>query len=207
LEAFGQHGFVTASSPPETLHTLLRDVIRHGVGPSDGVALASAHRAADPAGSADLELAVRADVRLTAVKLAREAREASVRTGRVLLGTAIALGEDGLLEYSQLVNEGRAPGNHAVVLGLLDGLLGVPRLDAVAGELFAFAAGWVAAAVRLGMTDHRTAQSLLGQVRPVLVEAAERAVVGHVDQISSCAPLPDVMAMRHEQAELRLFAS
>ena len=207
LEAFGQQGLITAASPPETLHTLLRDVVRHGVGPSDGVALACAHSAVDSDGTADLELAVRADERLNAVKLAREAREASVRTGRTLLAMATALGEDGLLEYSRLIDAGRAPGNHAVILGLLDGLLGVPRLEAVAGELFAFAAGWVAAAVRLGLTDHRTAQSLLSQVRPVVIEAAGRAVVGGVARISSCTPLPDVMAMRHEQAELRLFAS
>ena len=207
LEAFGQHGLITPSSPPETLFALLRDVVRHGVGPSDGVALACAHRAVTSDGTADLELAVRADERLSAVKLAREAREASIRTGRALLGMATALGEDGLRDYSRVIEAGRAPGNHAVVLGLLDGLLGVPRLEAVAGELFAFAAGWVAAAVRLGLTDHRTAQSLLRQVRPVLAEAAERAIVGDVEQISSCTPLPDIMAMRHEQAEVRLFAS
>ena len=207
LEAFGQQGLITAASPPETLHALLRDVIRHGVGPSDGVALACAHGAVASDGTANLELAVRADERLSAVKLAREAREASTRAGRALLGVATAVGEDGLLDYSRLIDAGRAPGNHAVVLGLLDGLIGVPRLEAVAGELFAFAAGWVAAAVRLGLTDHRTAQSLLRQVRPVVVEAAERAVVADVARISSCTPLPDVMAMRHEQAELRLFAS
>ncbi len=207
LETFGQQGLITAASPPETLHTLLRDVIRHGVGPSDGLALACAHGAVASDGTANLELAVRADERLSAVKLAREAREASTRAGRALLGVATAVGEDGLLDYSRLIDAGRAPGNHAVVLGLLDGLIGVPRLEAVAGELFAFAAGWVAAAVRLGLTDHRTAQSLLRQVRPVVVEAAERAVVADVARISSCTPLPDVMAMRHEQAELRLFAS
>jgi urease accessory protein len=61
--------------------------------------------------------------------------------------------------------------------------------------------------VRLGLTDHQTAQSLLHRVRPVLAQAAERAVAGDVAQIASCTPLPDVMSMRHEHAELRLFAS
>jgi urease accessory protein len=109
--------------------------------------------------------------------------------------------------YAQLVDAEQVPGNHAVVLGMLDGLLCVPRLEAVAGELYAFSAGWVAAAVRLGLTDHMTAQLLLRRVRPVLAEAAERAVVADVERISACTPLPDVMSMRHEQAEVRLFAS
>jgi urease accessory protein len=207
LETFAQEGLLERPCPPARLAALLGDCIRFGVGPSDGVALACAHRAVAPDGGIDLELVARADERLSAVKLAREVREASTRTGRALLVTAPAFQEAGLTDYTRLVEAGRAPGNHAVVLGLLDALLGVPRLEAVAGELYAFAAGWTAAAVRLGLTDHHTAQSLLQSVRPVLAVAAERAVGGDVGDISSCTPLPDVMSMRHEQAELRLFAS
>ena len=207
LETYAQEGLLERPCPPARLAALLGDCVRFGVGPSDGVALACAHRAVAPDGGIDLQLVARADERLRAVKLAREVREASTRTGRALLVTAPALQAPGLTDYAQLVEAGRVPGNHAVVLGLLDALLGVPRLEAVAGELYAFAAGWTAAAVRLGLTDHQTAQWLLHRARPVLAEAAERAVTGDVADISSCTPLPDVMSMRHEDAELRLFAS
>ncbi len=208
LEAFAQNGLLAAPSRPSTLATLLGDYIRFGVAPADGVALACAHRAARPDGVHDLALATGADQRLTAVKLAREARESSVRSGRALISTAsAAFGASVVAEYVERVNEGRCPGNHAVVLGLLCAWLGVPRLEAVAGELYAFAAGWVAAAVRLALTDHRSAQGVLHQLRPVTAEAALRAVDKDVTQIWSCTPLVDVMAMRHEQADLRLFAS
>ena len=208
LEAFAQSGQVTTPSRPSTLLALLSDCIRFGVAPSDGVALSCAHRASGLDGVLDLELVARADERLTAVKLTREAREASTRTGRALLATATAaFGGTSILDYAERVTEGRSPGNHAVVLGLLSARLGVPRLEAVAGELYAFSASWVAAAVRLAVTDHRTAQSLLHHARPVIAEAALAAVDRDVTDISSCTPLPDVMAMRHEQAELRLFAS
>jgi urease accessory protein len=207
LEAFAQHGLLEAPCPADRLARLLADCIRFGVAPSDGVALACAHRAVAPDGTADLELALAADRRLSAVKLGREAREASARTGRALLATASGLAGAGLREYAQLVDADQAPGNHAVVLGLTDSVLGVPLLEAVAAELYAFAAGWAAAAVRLGLTDHRTAQSLLHRLRPTLAEAAERAAVGDVSAISSCTPLLDVMSMRHEHAELRLFAT
>jgi urease accessory protein len=207
LETYAQDGLLERPCQPAALVGLLGDCIRFGVGPSDGVALACTHRAVAPDGGIDLELVARADERLSAVKLAREAREASTRTGRALLVTATALQEAGLTDYARLVEAGGVPGNHAVVLGLLDALLGVPLLEAVTGELYAFAAGWTAAAVRLGLTDHQTAQWLLHRARPVLAEAAERAVAGDVGDISSCTPLPDVMSMRHEDAELRLFAS
>lgn len=207
LEAFAQDGFLDVPSPAATLEALLADCVRFGIAPSDGVALACAHRAVDPDGDVDVELVARADRRLSAVKLAREGREASARTGRALLAAAPAVAGVRMSGYADLVEVGHTPGNHAVVLGLLSALLGIPPFDAVAGELSAFSTGWVAAAVRLGLTDHLTAQFVLRRVHPVLVEAAGRAVVGDVDDIASCTPLPDLMSMRHEHAELRLFSS
>lgn len=205
LEAFAQEERIAG---PSSLLTLLSDCVRFGVAPSDGVALACAHRGTDPDAVLDLDLVMHADERLTAVKLAREAREASMRTGRALLALARgAFGDIGLAEYATAVEERRAPGNHAVILGVLSASLGVPRVDAVAGELFAFAAGWLGAAVRLALTDHRTAQRLLHEMRPVNAAAAVDAAGRGVDEISSCAPMPDVMSMRHETADLRLFAS
>ena len=208
LEALAQNGVLAAPCSPEDLVVLLGDGVRLGVAPSDGVALACAHRATGPDGRIDLELVMRVDERLTGVKLAREAREASARTGRALLGTAITVfGATGMAEYAERVAAGRCPGNHAVVLGLLSASLGVPRLDAVAGELYAVCAGWVAAAVRLALIDHRVAQGVLHRVRPVISEAAVAAADRRVTHISGCTPLLDLMSMRHEQAELRLFAS
>ena len=207
LEAFAHEGLLETPCAPDALAALLGDCIRFGVGPSDGIALACAHRAVDADGGVDVELLMRADRRLSAVKLAREVREASTRTGRALLAAAPAAAGVRMDGYADLVDVGYAPGNHAVVLGLLSAMLGVLRVDAVAGELSAYSTGWVAAAVRLGLTDHLTAQFVLRRVRPVLAEAAGRAVFGDVADISSCTPLPDVMSMRHERAEVRLFSS
>jgi urease accessory protein len=207
LEAFAQGGLLAGPSTGARLEALLADSIRFGVAPSDGVALACACRAVAADGAVDIERVVAADRRLTAVKLAREARDASTRSGRALLRTAPAVAGVTMSGYAQLIDSGQVPGNHAVILGLLEGLLDVPPLAAVAGELFAFSAGWVAATVRLGLTDHLTAQRVLRYVRPVIASAAEQAAGGRVGNISSCLPLPDLMSMRHELAELRLFAS
>lgn len=172
-----------------------------------GVALACAHRATGADEALDLELVSRADERLTAVKLAREAREASMRTGPALLAAATAaFGATALGDYAAWVENGSSPGNHAVVLGVLSARLDVPRLNAVAGELFAFSAGWASAAVRLGLIDHCAAQRLLDRVRAVRVDAALTAAERDVHHISSSGSLPDVMSMRHEHAELRMFA-
>ena len=207
LEAYAQSGLIETPCAADALTALLGACIRFGVGPSDGVALACAHRAVDADGDIEVELVAQVDRRLSAVKLAREAREASTRTGRALLAAAPAVVGARISGYADLVDLGDVPGNHAVALGLLSAVLEVPPFDAVAGELSAYATGWIAAAVRLGLTDHLRAQFVLRRVHPVLVEAAERAVAGDIADIYSSTPLPDVMSMRHEHAELRLFSS
>jgi urease accessory protein len=205
LETLVQSGRLTTPSDPAVLVSLLRDYLLLSVAPSDGVGLACAHRGTS---AADLDLVTAADQRLTAVKLSREARDTSTRTGRALLRTAaVAFDTAAFGEFARCVEDGRTPGNHAVVLGVLSAGLGVPRSESVTGELFAFCASWVAAAVRLAVIDHGTAQAVLHTVRPVITEAALRAADGDVRDIASSAPFLDVMAMRHEETELRLFAS
>jgi urease accessory protein len=209
LESLVQTGHLPQPSDDRSmLIGLLGDSIRFGVAPSDGIALACAHRAVGPEGDVDLERVAQVEERLTAVKLPREAREASARTGRAMLAAATAaLDAPALREYAERVRKGRARGNHAVVVGLLTAVLNIPDLEAVVGELYAFSSGWTAAAVRLGLLDHRMGQRTLHRVRPVIADAALEAVNRDVSQISSCTPLLDVMAMRHEEAELRLFAT
>jgi urease accessory protein len=206
LEDLVQSGHLTVPTDSSTLTALLGDSIRFGAAPSDGLALACAHRAAGA--GADLELVTHVDKRLTAVKLPREAREASTRTGRAVLAAATAaIGGTALDDYAERVGRGASPGNHAVVVGLLSASLSVPCLDAVVGELYAFSSSWVGAAVRLGLVDHRGAQAVLHQAHPVIASTALEVIDRDASQISSCTPFLDVMAMRHEQAELRLFAS
>jgi urease accessory protein len=208
LESLAQAGYFTQPTESSALTAMLRDSIRYGVAPSDGLALACAHRAVGPHKAVDLELVTQVDDRLTAVKLSREAREASARTGRAVLAVvATALGESTLSAYAEHVRRGCAPGNHAVVVGLLSAVLNIPTVEAIVGELYAFSSGWTAAAVRLGLVDHRVAQAVLHRTRPVIAHAALEVAEGNVSEISSRTPLLDVMAMRHEQAEVRLFAT
>ena len=207
LETYLQDGLLAVPSPPSTLCGLLSDTVRFAVAPSDGVALVCAHRAITANGETDLVSVARADLRLTAVKLPTEMRDASRRTGRALLRAAKGLVDSGLSDYERFVDHGHSPGNHAVVLGLVSACLGIPVVQAVVGDLYAFSASWVAAAIRLGLTDHLTAQALLHRTSTVAATCAITAATRTVDDISSCAPLVDLMSMRHEQADIRLFAT
>lgn len=201
LEAFTQADLLK----PAGLESLLTDYLRHGVGPADGAALACSHRAAE---TGALEIAAEADLRLTSVKLSREARETSQRTGRQLLRTAGQVFDGALLRaYDERVACGSVPANHAVILGLTMAVLHIRRERALGGELYAFAASAVGSAVRLAIIDHRFAQMVLHGLKPVIAEVTRIHCESRVGDIASSTPLIDIMSMRHERAELRLFMS
>ncbi|TDC70972.1 urease accessory protein [Actinomadura sp. GC306] len=187
----------------ENIRELVSDLVR-AAGTADAAALALAHRAVT---AEDWDRLAETDRRLHAIKLSREQRRASVRTGRQVLDSAgPAFGSAPAARLAELVAAGTAPGNHAVVVGAVHAGLGVPVERAVAGDLFAFAASCSAAAVRLGRIDFRRAQALLREVRPDLVRAAGAALAAQEPRdLHATLPAADAVSAVHERAEARLF--
>ncbi|MFT4040544.1 MAG: urease accessory UreF family protein [Thermomicrobiales bacterium] len=201
LESYAEAGLLNADS----LTGIVADMLRYGVGPSDGVALGISARAA---GSGDLDLIAETDQRLTAVKLAREPRQASIRLGRQILALSRDVFDDAeAAAYLTRVRAEGLPGNQAVAMGFLRAAAGIPVWDAVAGELYAFAAGCAGAALRMTRIDHRQAQRIVRDLAPVVIAAADDAVGRSLHEIGGSVPFAEVMAMRHETAELRLFVT
>ncbi|MFC5822575.1 urease accessory protein UreF [Nonomuraea insulae] len=188
------------------LDVLLADLLENSVGPGDATALVLAHRAAL---AGDWDRVVEVDRRLHAIKLVREQRAASVRTGGQVLATAVpALGSAAAARLADLVARKVTPGNHAVVIGVVHAGGGVPVTNAVAGDLYAFAASFVAAAVRLGRTDFRRAQAILRAARPVLARVARAALdAGDPRDVHGCVPAADIVSAGHERAPARLFTT
>lgn len=201
LESYAEAELLNADSLPG----IVADMIRYGVGPSDGIALAMTVRAAV---AGDLDMIAEVDRRLTAVKLAREPRQASIRLGRQILALSRDVFDDAAAAayLARLRAEG-LPGNQAVAMGFLRAAAGIPVWDAVAGELYAVVASCAGAALRMTRIDHRQAQRVIRGLAPVVVAAADDAVGRSLHDISGSVPFAEVMAMRHETADLRLFVT
>jgi len=202
----GLEGYAQAKAvDQDSLPGLLADLLRHTVGPTDATALAVVHRSAQ-AGQWDLVVA--ADQRLHATKLNRGLRVASTRTGKQMLDVAReAFGGTIVDRYWRLVADKVVPGSQAVAAGVVYAQAGVAVDRAVASDLFAYAASFVGAALRLRLTDHRRAQVLLRQISPVIVEVTEEALGRELADLGGCAPMADVMSGQHERAQARLFAT
>ncbi|MFE4451615.1 urease accessory protein UreF [Streptomyces sp. NPDC056796] len=188
-----------------TLPLLLESMILHGVGPADATALALAHRACR-AGDPGAVAAV--DEHLFATKLGQEMRRAATRTGRQLLDLASEVFDRPEIDdYHARVERREVPGTQAVAAGVVYAATGVPVRQAVASDLFAFCASFAGAALRLRLTDHRKAQSLLHGAAPVIEEAVEAALRRELPDVGATLFASDIMSGRHERAEARLFAS
>jgi urease accessory protein len=189
----------------DDLQDLVSTVLRRQHGQADLVALRGAHAAAS---EDDLAVIRRADRRLTAVTLAAEFRESSERTGDRLLRLQRDLREDGLLDdYGATVDADDAPGNYAVVLGVVAALADVPVREACLLACHEFATAQLAAAQRLLRLGHTDVQRVLDDLRPAMVDAVEGSADRDLDDMTPFTPLVDVRSAEHERAERRLFLS
>ena len=201
LESYAEAGLLDVAS----LTAIAADLIRHSVGPSDAVALAITMRSAE---SGDLDTIAAVDERLTAVKVAREPRQASIRLGRQILAIARDTFEDDVARtYLERVRAENLPGNQAVAMGVLKHALDIPVREAVTGELYAFATTCAGAALRMSLIDHRQAQRVIRDLAPAIISATEDALVRTLPEIGGSTPFAELMAMRHETAEIRLFVT
>jgi urease accessory protein len=205
LEGFRQQGLVA----PDGVADLLGDLLSAAIGPGDATALARAH---DAVLVGDWDAVIQIDRLLFASKLNAELRIASTRSGRQLAdiaGEAFAgtAGEADIAEWAARVKAKESPGCQPVVTAVCYAASGVPVVEAVASDLFAFAVSFVGAALRLRLTDHRGAQVILRRAQPVIEAVTADAVARPVSDIGGFAPVADIMSARHERAEARLFTS
>lgn len=201
IESYAQAGELD----PTALYHITAGLLRHSAGESDAIGLLLVLRAAR---NRDLGIIEQVDRRLTAVKVAREPRQASIRLGRQVLQLNRDVFDDTLSgEYLKRVRAEDLPGNQAVALGLLKAHLGVPDEDAVAGELYAFAASCVGSALRMSEVDHREVQRLLHLLRPVVAEVTADVLDRTLADIGGSVPYAELMSMRHEEATARLFVT
>ncbi|QEW04133.1 urease accessory protein UreF [Microbacterium lushaniae] len=205
LEGFHQAGQVDR----ESLEGLLEDLLVASVGPGDATALARAHGSAS---RGDWDAVASIDRILFASKLNAELRMASVRSGRQLADVASEIfegtpGADDIAVWAARVRAKQTPGCQPVATAVCYAATGVPVAEAVASDLFAFAASFAFAALRLRLADHRSAQVLLRRIQPVIEVVTEDALARPVDDIGGFTPVGDIMSAGHERAEARLFAS
>jgi urease accessory protein len=205
LETAVAEGKVASATDVERF---VRAQLVHQVAGTDAVALQACARALAGDRSPDWETVLAVDRRLTALKLAREGREASAATGRRLAIEAAGFLDHRLTaHYRALVESGAAPANHAVAWAVAGAAIAIPRDTLAIGYLYSFATNLLGAALRLLPYSHVQAQTTLHALKPLLTSLALEAGTRDWREMAGFAPGLELVAMRHERAEVRLFRS
>jgi urease accessory protein len=202
LETYTQKGLI---ADPATLQSWLEAVLHHAVHGSHLLPVAIAYRATAAADWAQLE---RLDQQLTAMKHAREPREASVKTGQSLLRLAAQVWPGPTVErLYALCQRQRMAGHQALVLGVLGSELGWEERVTVEAAGYQWLSGMISATLRLLPIGQLTGQRLLAALLQHLPAIAGDIRRQGWDDLSSAAPEFDIRAMQHETLYSRLFRS
>ncbi len=152
----------------------------------------------------DLDRLTQVDLLVDAQSLCEEARTASCRTGKALLGVHVKLKTRGAQGYQQRINDSGAVGHHSVVQGLTWTQSGLTASSIEMMSAHMFCVGLAGAALRLGLIGHIGAQTILTNTRSVAAGILSRPPEG-LDSLSTFAPQQEIAMMRHETMSHRLF--
>ena len=149
------------------------------------------------------------NIRLSALKPARESRAGSAALGRNFLTTVLALGERPVLR--EALDAARNPSataiHHSLAFGLASGALGFDENRAVLAYLHQSVANLVSACQRLLPLGQTDAARILWNLKPVMIETAARSAASDPKTVSCFMPLLDWGAMEHPALSTRLFVS
>jgi urease accessory protein len=146
---------------------------------------------------------------LSALKPARESRDGSASLGRNFLKAVAAVAENKILR--QALEAAENPPAHTIehspAFGLTGGALKFDENAIVLSYLHQWATNSVSAVQRLSPLGQTQATQILWNLKPAILEAANRSAKLSPDNLSSFTPMLDWGAMEHPALTTRLFIS
>jgi urease accessory protein len=186
------------------LQMVLEVFIANQIGPADCVALGNSY---DSTMISDMQKLEEADQRLFSMKLVKEIREVSVRSGTQLLKCIREMTSNNVIlqNYQTAINNGKASGIYPVALGLTTALFGIPKNKSGLILIYTFTASVVGAALRLGIINHFEGQRIINALKPIMSKSVEKNINKKLVDMWQFTPEIDITQMSHEQAERRMF--
>jgi urease accessory protein len=188
------------------LQQLLKVYIENQIGPADCVALGNS---IDCTRVPNLQMLIKVDQKLFSMKLVKEIRDVSVRSGTQLLKCISMILPDNkiLRDYQEAIVQGEASGIYPVALGLTCALFNIPKRKAGLVLIYSFAVSVIGAALRLGMINHFEGQKIVNELKPVMLSTVMKNVDRQLLDMWQFAPEIDTTQIIHEQSERRMFIS
>ncbi|HXV51246.1 MAG TPA: urease accessory UreF family protein [Nitrosopumilaceae archaeon] len=188
---------------PEQVRNFIEMYFLQQIGPADCVALANAY---DFVENNDTNALFAVDESIYKIKLIKEQRDASVRSGRQLVKCLASFRNDDLLDkYLQAILSSKTPGTYPVSIAIAAKLFGIPKQKAALTLFYGFAVSVIGAALRLGILQHFEGQKILNELKPTISETVQKYIKVSYDQMWQFAPQLDIIQIHHEKMDSKMF--
>ena len=197
LESFVKSGRIRSEN---NVLRFIRQQVKFQLVPCDCAVLLAVMNAAK---KDDIEGAVVADNLFYSMKLTREARTASTRSGRQLLICVMNMKNDGFAnKFYNRIEERESAGSYPACLAVSANALGIPEKSTLRMMLYSYCASIVGSAIRLGVISHIEGQGILMRVARDVNSAKPK---NNINELWQLMPLSEIMQMQHELDDLRMF--
>jgi urease accessory protein len=200
LEALSQEKKLTSKDISQFISIYLRQVM----GPSDCTALGNAYESCK---KRDITSLLNIDDSIYHMRLIEETRTASVRSGNQLLKcvSSFAKNKKMLKEYQIAISKGKATGVYPVSFGVVTASLDISKKKAGFIFLYGFTVSIVGAALRLGVLQHFEGQRIIHGLGPVILQTVFENIDRQIVDMWQFAPRLDILQMKHEAMNSKMF--
>lgn len=158
----------------------------------------------------NIEELVEIDNRFYSMRLIREVRNASVRSGSQILNCVIQMTSDKkeniiAKQFQKKILSNKTPGTHPVCYAMAANLFGIPSESGIRMILYSFSQNIIAAAIRLGIIDHVSGQKVLTLLSTKINCISKNIEKESLDNIWQLTPLTDIFQMIHEHDSSKMF--
>lgn len=166
--------------------------------------------AMESAKNGNIEELVEIDNRFYSMKLMREVRNTSVRTGSQILNCIIQMTFDKKKNYiaknfQKKITSNETIGTYPVCLGIAVNLLDIPAKSGVRMMLYSFSQSVIAAAIRLGIIEHISGQIILTTLANKINSVSENITRESLNNLWQLTPVTDIFQMIHEHDDSKMF--
>ncbi len=191
----------------EQVLNFIKEQIEFQLVPSDCVVLSIT---IDGVKNFDLEKVIHIDNKYYSMKLTKEVRNSSVRSGKqVFHCLKHMIGENKkkfLKQFDSKIESKETPCTYPVALGITAVCLELPIQSVMRIFLYSFSSSVVSAAIRLGVIQHLDAQKILlllaKHVNNIILNLTQKKTTKDIWQLT---PLTEIHQMKHEHNESRMF--
>jgi len=215
-DSFFPTGMYTTSSGLETLFydrriknkqeiiEFITVCLQYQIGPADCAALSNAY---DFAKEENISKIIEIDNILFSMKLIKEIREASIRSGRQFLNCLLSFIPDNNLisSYFNSIKNRTANGIYPVALALASNSLNIKKERACLILLYGFTVSITGAALRLGMIQHIEGQEIIHELKPIMTTVIQNNINRHFSHLWQFSPSIDLVQMKHERMDSKMF--